>query len=88
MDMKLRYCLECGRIVPVMVGVDGFELHTKLIYLGVDLPEVDVCYGPFAMSTPPENFDENWDLDLNEPSQEELAEMNLNAEILLQELEG
>ena len=86
--MEFRYCLECGWIVPVMVGNDGVELHTKLVYLSVDIPEVDVCYGPFALSTPPENFDENWDLNLNEPSQEELAEMNLQAEMLFQELEG
>lgn len=88
MDMKFRYCLECGRIVPVMVEVDGVEMHTKLVYLGVDMPEVDICDGPFATSTPPENFGEDWDVDLVEPSQEELAQMNLEAETLLQELEG
>ena len=86
--MELRYCLECGRIVPVMIGTDGVELHTKLVYLGVDMPEVDLCDGPFALSTPPVNFEEDWDINLVEPSPEELAEMNLQAEMLLQELEG
>ena len=85
--MELRYCLECGRIVPVLVGVDGVEMHTKLVYLGVDMPEVDICDGPFATSTPPENFGEDWDIDLVEPDGDEMFIINHNAEQLLADFE-
>lgn len=85
--MELRYCLECGRIVPVIVDNEELEFHTKLVYLGVDMPEVDLCDGPFATSTPPENFESDWDIDLVEPDGDEMFIINHNAEQLLADFE-
>lgn len=83
-----RYCLTCGRIVAVMD--ENADMHTVVWTDGDEYgceTFIELCYGPFTMSTPPDNFDPDWDVNLEEPSQEELAEMNLEAERLLQELE-
>jgi len=81
--MELKYCIECGEDVIVE---DGLEGHAILVG---DFPfEVDFCDGPFAMVEPPVNFETDWDLNLTEPSPEELAIMSVNAEVLMQDFEA
>lgn len=85
----IRYCIQCERIVAVMD--EDADMHTVVWTDGDEYGYetfIEPCYGPFTLSTPPDNFDEDWDMNLKEPSPEELAEMNLQAEQLLQELEG
>lgn len=80
--MNIRYCLACEETVTVENGVEG---HTILV--GDTLPfDVDFCDGPFTSSEPPVNFETDWDLDLVEPSAEELAVMDANAELFLVDL--
>lgn len=71
----LRYCITCERIVATLDG----EFHT-IIDWDKNLVE---CDGPFALSTPPDNFGENWDIDLVEPDGDEMFIINRNAEQLL-----
>lgn len=82
---QIKYCIKCGEDVVVEDGVEG---HTILQWFPGELPEVDFCEGPFATVQPPENLfdEENWEL-VEEPTQEELAIMNLNAEVLYQDFE-
>lgn len=88
------WCIDCQEEVILDLNLlDGMPIHTIADWDGDEFGVfVDVdyypCFGPFTSCPPPENFDEDWDIDLVEPSQEELAEMNLEAEMLLQELEG
>ena len=84
--MKLLWCIECGE--DVIVEGEG---HTKIeLYDGQ--VSVSFCDGPFASVQPPANFEDDgvgdWDLNLVEPGQEELAIMNCNAEVLYQDFEG
>jgi hypothetical protein len=81
--MEIKYCIECEEDVIVDVA-DG---HTIFVPDGTGNYEVDFCYGAFASVQPPVNFEEDWDLNLVEPGQEELAEMNLHAEELYQDFE-
>lgn len=80
--VELRYCISCDRIVAITSGWLG-DVHTIV----AEDENLDVCHGPFTLSTPPED-NPDWELNVEEPSPEELADMNLEAEILLQELEG
>lgn len=84
--MKLKYCLMCERDVMLDVldchsvaETDGDEFGCETF--------IYTCYGPFTTSQPPENFDPDWDLQVVEPSQEELAIMNCHAEELMQDFE-
>lgn len=87
-----KYCLKCEKMVIVEDGgVNGVEGHTEFIPVwDVDKAEYEIefCSGPFTTSPAPDNFEEDWNLNLVEPSQEELAHMNLNAELLMQDLES
>lgn len=76
------YCITCERIVPDW-GPEKISYHMNLDDNG-DLLE---CYGPFAYSTPPNDLPENWNEMVQEPSPEELAEMDTNAGLLLADLE-
>ena len=81
--MELKYCITCEEDVIVEDGMEGhtvLELHDGAV-------EVDFCGGPFASVQPPVNFDEDWDLNLVEPGQEELAIMSCHAEELMQDFE-
>lgn len=74
---NIRFCINCQEEVAVE---DGMEGHTILV--GERLPfDVEFCEGPFAMTPPPDNFHPDWDL-FPEPSQNELAVMDLLAERL------
>lgn len=82
--MELKYCITCEEDVIVEAGMDG---HTVLdIHDGSVV--VDFCEGPFASVQPPVNFEEDWDLQVVEPTQEEMAIMNCHAEELMQDFEG
>ena len=83
-----RYCLTCGRIVATMSDKD--EFHTVVWTDGDEYgceTFVEPCYGPFTTSTPPDNFGENWDIDLVEPDGDEMFIINHNAEQLLADFE-
>ncbi len=88
--LEYRYCLKCEETIILDLGkVDGQELHTVIDWDGDEYGcEADyrACFGPFT-SCPPPDVPEDFDL-VELPSEEELAEMNLSAEMLLQELEG
>lgn len=80
-NYDLRYCLSCERICVV--------LDTNITWHFADVKDGDEpveCYGPFTTSTPPE-IPENWVDFVVEPSEDELIEMDMNAEVLLAELE-
>lgn len=81
--MEIKYCIPCEEDVIVE---DGLEGHAVLVG---DFPfDVDFCEGPFASVQPPVNFEQDWDLQMVEPTQEELAIMNCHAEELMQDFEG
>lgn len=81
--MKIMWCINCQEDVIVEDGI--VEGHTVLVG---DFPyEVDFCGGEFASVQPPENFEEDWDLQVVEPTQEEMAIMNCHAEELMQDFE-
>lgn len=82
----LLYCITCERIVPNW-GDENRPVHTN-VALSFDDADLMNCYGPFAYSTPPNDLPENWHELVQEPSPEELAEMDANAEALLDYLEG
>lgn len=83
--MNTKYCLKCEREVNVLVGCDGTEFHLIFVPAGYDYPaEVDTCEGVFTMSEPPAFTEEDWAIVFaNEPSQEELQEMDKEAESLV-----
>jgi len=84
--MQIKFCIECGEDVVVEDGIEG---HTTIQWMAYDdgSAEINFCEGPFASVQPPVNFEDDWDLQVVEPSQEKLAEMNLNAEVLYQDFE-
>ena len=86
------WCIDCQEeVILDLELLDGMPIHTICIYPGNgwdEAPDYEPCFGPFTSCPLPDNFSDDWDLELEEPSAEELAEMNLQAEILLQELEG
>ena len=86
MKYKILYCLECEKEGAVEEDQTG---HTIMIAPATRWDEAKYgwCEGPFTSCPPPDNFSDDWDLNLEVPSDEELAEMNLNAEMLVQELE-
>ena len=78
-DYTLRYCIACEEWVDVYKDLDG---HSILVG---DWPfEVDWCDGYLATSTPPENFDVDWEMQ-PEPSPEELELMDVCAKYLMEE---
>lgn len=89
------WCVDCQEeVILDLELLNGEPIHTVIDWcpnskmgFGVVEPDYHICFGPFTSCPPPDNFEEDWDIDLVEPSQEELAEMNLQAEVLLQELE-
>jgi hypothetical protein len=87
---QMVYCLECEQEVLLdLEKLDGTEVHTIVVDPGNgwdEPPYYEPCFGPFA-SCPPPDVPEEFDL-MDEPSQEELAMSNLEAESLLQEVEG
>ncbi len=80
----LRYCLTCGRIVATLEG----EMHTNVVQTEIHNAELVECYGPFSTSTPPENFEMDWDIDLVEPDGDEMFIINHNAEQLWADFES
>lgn len=87
------YCMECDKIVPVMYGYNNLPYHTNFAMFDGEL-DVQECFFPrnFAFSEPPDNFDlssfEDWEELVDEPSPEELEEMDKQAEEMLLELVG
>lgn len=80
----MKYCVTCGEMVLVDDAV--VEGHTIARWMYTDCPEVLFCEGPFEDCEP--EVDEDWDVNLPEPSQEELAKMSLTAEELMQDFES
>ena len=81
--MTIKFCIECGD--KVLVDVDGG--HTRVIWTGAPEMRWDVvfCNGPFEEVEPIE--DPDWDLNLEEPTGDELFVMNMAADRLLLDLE-
>ena len=52
----------------------------------IDWVGKDLCKGPFFTSAPPENTSDNWQDELDEPSTDELEEMDASTELLLWDL--
>jgi hypothetical protein len=87
--MQIKYCINCEEDV---ILYDGVECHTYIVPVDGWEYDVEFCEGPFASVQPPANFvddgaDGDWDLYLEEPTQSELAKMNLNAEVLYQDFD-
>jgi hypothetical protein len=74
--MNIRYCIACEE----EIALDDCSGH---ILVG-DFPfEVDYCEGPFALVPPPVAFEDDWDLNLVEPTGDELFAMSMAADRLL-----
>ena len=76
-----RYCIKHERIVSVVNGWDEtvYPLGDYCVHFGADVEFPDwPCHGPFTTSFPPEDHRLNWDR-MDEPSVEELEQMNENA---------
>jgi len=82
MNYNVRFCIACQEEVAVE---DGMVVgHTILV--GDSLPfDIEFCHSPFTLTSPPENFDSDWEM-MVEPSQEELAIMDAYADQWVQEL--
>lgn len=80
--MEIAYCIEHQHSVLVQNSIVG-ELHEVWGYNEFGMPDIDWCDFPKGWATvePVENPD--WDLDLVEPSDEELELMNVDAECIL-----
>ena len=78
---QIMYCLSCGEDVDV---VAGWHMQ-NIMDISTGLWEVDWCSGPFATSAPPE-IDLNWEIKAEEPSEEELLEMDKFAEEMMADL--
>ena len=85
--MDIKYCISHEHSVMVQDSLVG-KCHEYPIYTEFGL-ESDWCFFEMGMtSTPPPEYDEDWDVNLVEPGDEELAKMDASAEDLLVELEG
>jgi hypothetical protein len=87
--LEYRWCIDCQKeVILDLERCNGQDTHTFIVYPETSryAAEYMTCFGPFA-SCPPPDVPEEFDL-MDEPSPDELAEMNLNAEILLSQLEG
>lgn len=80
--MKMMWCISCEKIVPVEEPISGHSIVQFVPDEGVD--EVCFCEGPFVEFEA--DIDPDWDLNLEEPSGDELFIMNKNAEYLLLDL--
>ena len=83
--MEIKYCIKCEKTIYPEDKLDG---HVIFIPVGEYEYNVDFCYGPFASVQPPVNFEIDWDLNLVDPTQEEMAIMNCHAEELMQDFES
>ena len=52
----------------------------------MDWKAQDICTGPFFTSAPPDELENGWQDELDEPSVEELQEMDKMSELLLWDL--
>ena len=52
----------------------------------IDWVGEDLCKGPFFTSAPPQDLPDNWQDELDEPSEEELVEINKMSDLLLWDL--
>ena len=76
-----KFCLSCQTWEAVETD-QNCEGHIVYYPPFRDEPaDVDFCGGPFTFSEPPENLDEYWEAVFgNEPTQDEISEMNENVE--------
>lgn len=81
--MKNKYCIKHEETVEIEKLRDGSVGHVCALFA----PDWGWCDGPFASVQPPVNFEEDWDLQVIEPTQEEMAIMNCHAEELMQDFE-
>lgn len=85
--MEYKYCFEHG-----MAGVENSpvgDCHSIFYFDDFTYQnEVDWCFFEhgWATSEPPVNFEDDWDLNIQEPGQEELKQMDECAENLVSEL--
>ena len=86
--MITAFCIEHQHSVLVQQSLVG-ECHEYPVYDEFGRLEYDWCFFEMGMtSTPPPEYDEDWAVNLVEPGDEELANMDASAEDLLVELEG
>lgn len=80
------YCIDCQKLVLAQGTISGITVHPFSFQTeyGYDYDWCDFPLG-YAECEPPE-FEEYWQDNLIEPSDEELAEMDENAEGLLRDL--
>lgn len=83
--MTSMFCIFCEKTVLVEHPVEG---HTVLEFIPDEgMQEVCFCEGPFA-GCEPDEYDPDFDLNLEEPSSTEIYQINLTAKQLLLDLEG
>jgi len=78
--MEIKYCITCEEDVIV----SGEDVH---LVEGQTPDDWKVCDGVLTSVQPPVNFEIDWDLQVIEPTQEEMAIMNLHAEELMQDFD-
>jgi hypothetical protein len=83
--MKMMYCLSCGEMVAVEEPIHGHTIVQFVLDAGEQ--EVFFCDGEFVECAPDE-YDEDWELNLEEPSSSEVFQMNLAAKLLLEDFIG
>lgn len=82
------YCIEHEEMELVQHSEAGdcHEYDVTYIDLPYSVQEADWCFFDKGWATcpPPDNFEEDWDLNIEAPSEEELKMMDENAEELLE----
>lgn len=85
--MNIKYCISCGKTVEVTASKYPYysSIHMKFIPATWNDPaEFDWCEGPFATSEPSDINEQEWDaIFLDEPDNDELEQMDENAENIL-----
>ena len=77
----IMWCLECEDMKIVID--DCHMIYKQYGDFGFDIYG---CAGPFFTSAPPEDMSDNWQDELDEPSEEELVEINKMSDLLLWDL--
>jgi len=82
--MNIKYCITCQKEVPVESPIEG---HTVVEFVpDAGQQEVLWCEGPFT-DTPCPEVDPNWEMDMVEPTDDELFLMAIAADHLMEDFE-